>query len=101
MNRDDEPAIEVEVIAIDGAAPPPKTDAADGIYPDDGPPGGQAWTHWQSWPSQARNLHPLWWPVIIVAGGILLVVFLTAGLLLGVLFVIYRIVRDLLRVLFG
>jgi hypothetical protein len=101
MNRDDEPAIEVEVIEIDGVVPPPKSAAADGSYPDDESANSQTWTHWQSWPSQARNLHPLWWPVLIVAGGILLAVFLTAGLLLGVLFVIYRIVRDLLRALFG
>ena len=101
MNRDDEPAIEVEVIEIDGSAPVPKAAAAAGSDPDDDSARGQTWTNWQRWPSQARNLHPLWWPVLIVAGGILLAVFLTAGLLLGVLFVIYRIVRDLLRALFG
>jgi len=103
MNRDNEPAIEVEVIEIDGAPPPPKpsTGAADGIYHEDDSPGGHAWTNWQRWPAQARHLHPLWWPLLIVGGGILLVAFLALGVCLGILVAIYRIVRGLLRALFG
>jgi hypothetical protein len=102
MPHDDEPAIEVEVIAIDGAAPPPATGAAaaDARHPDDAT-SAPAWAHWQGWPGQVRRLHPLWWPVLIVGGGILLVIFLTAGLCAALLFTVYRIVRGLLRALFG
>jgi hypothetical protein len=103
MTRNDEPAIEVEVLEIDGAAPPPPTVAAatdEEIYQDDDSTGGHPWTNWQRWPAQARHLHPFWWPVLIIGGCALLALFLTAGLVLGVLFIIYRIVRNLFRAVF-
>ena len=103
MPQDREPAIEVEVLEIDGAAPPPPraaSGALDGIDDGDDSRPGHSWTNWQRWPGQVRTLHPLWWPVLIVGGGILLAGFLALGVLLGVLFIIYRIVRGLLRALF-
>ena len=105
---DPDPVIEVEVIEIDGKVPPPPnlnarpaTSLRRGAEDEDASSSGHPWTNWQRWPGQARNLNPLWWPVLIVGGGILLVVFLTVGLALGVLFVIYRIVRTVLGALFG
>ncbi len=105
MTRDDEPAIEVEVLEIDGAAPPPPRDAdgnPDMLYQDDDDAEARrTWAGWQNWPGQVRTLHPLWWPLLVVGGGFVLALFLTLGLCLGVLFVAYRIVRGLLRALFG
>ena len=105
MTRDDEPAIEVEVLEIDGAAPPPPGDATgrpDEIYQaDDNPAGGHTWARWQRWPGQVRTLHPLWWPVLMIGGGILLALFLTLGLCAAILYAVYRIVRGGLRALFG
>ena len=67
---------------------------------DDEASGGQKWTNWQRWPGQVRTLHPLWWPVLIVGGGILLAVVLTIGALAAALLLVYRIVREVLRALF-
>jgi len=103
MTRDNEPAIEVEVLEIDGAAPPPPKDpagASDRGTDDDDSPSGHTWTNWQRWPGQVRTLHPFWWPVLIVGGGIALAVILTLGVCAAVLVVIWRIVRALLRTLF-
>jgi len=103
MTRDDEPPIEVEVLEIDGAAPPPPRDTAgvpEELYQDDDSAPGHAWTNWQRWPGQARQLHPFWWPVLIVGGFVLLALFLTVGLVLGVVFLLLRIVRNLFRAVF-
>ena len=105
MIRDNEPAIEVEVLEIDGAAPPPPKDPAgaltrDATDDDDDSPSGHPWTNWQRWPGHARTLHPFWWPLLIVGGGIVLALFLILGLCAAVLVVIYRIIRGLLRALF-
>ncbi|MEI6656103.1 MAG: hypothetical protein WCP45_15165 [Verrucomicrobiota bacterium] len=105
MTRDDEPAIEVEVLAIDGAAPPPPGNAngtPDALYQDESDAAAShTRAHWQSWPGQVRTLHPLWWPVLMVGGCILLALFLTLGLCVAILFTVYRIVRGFLRALFG
>ena len=103
MTRDNEPAIEVEVLEIDGAAPPPSrgpTGAVNGVDPDEDFPSGHTWTNWQRWPGQVRTLHPFWWPLLIVGGGMLLAVVLTFGVIAVVLLIIYRIIRGLLRALF-
>jgi hypothetical protein len=100
MPRNHQPAIEVEVLEIDGSTPPPPRPPPDPLADDDAQDdsrSGQSWTNWQRWPGQVRMLHPLWWPVLIVGGGILLAVFLTIGLCAAALLVIYRIVRGLLR----
>ena len=102
MTHDDEPAIEVEVLAIDGAAPPPPRPASattDEPYHAN-VESGRTWSHGQKWPGHVRQMHPLWWPLLIIGGGILLVLFLTAGLVLGILVAVFRIVRSLLRALF-
>jgi len=104
MNRDNQPAIEVEVVEIDGAAPPPPRDLgampAAGRSDDDDSPTGHPWTNWQRWPGQVRTLHPLWWPLLLVIGGIALALLLTVGLCLVVMLIIYRLIRGLLRALF-
>lgn len=108
MARDPDPVIEAEVIEIDGKAPlppgpgtrpgsPSRRDSDDA----DETGAGHPWTSWQRWPGQVRSISPWWWPVLIVAGGILLGLLLTLGLIVGALFVIFRILRAVLRALFG
>ncbi len=105
--------IEAEVLEIDGLAPPPAT--ARG--PDTGlrsadfnpfadrdesaardPSGRPAW---QSWQGNIRTVSPLWWPLLLIAGAVLLFLLLTVGLVLGVLFLIIRTISRLLRALFS
>jgi len=108
MTRDNEPAIEVEVVAIDGSAPPPPgharvptagSDSSDDD--DDDARVVHSWANWQRRPGQAQMLHPFWWPVFIVGGGLLLAVILAIGVCVVVLVVIYQIVRGLLRAVFS
>ncbi|KAB2638036.1 MAG: hypothetical protein DVB26_08660 [Verrucomicrobia bacterium] len=104
MPRDNEPAIEVEVLEIDGAAPPPPRDPAAaalaGIDIDDTSPPGHSAANWQRWPGQIRTLPAWWWPLLIIGGTFLLVVMLTLGVLAAALLLVYRMVRGLLRALF-
>ena len=95
MAPDSDPVIEAEVLEIDGKAPPPPRDPAARATPS-GP-----WTDWQRWPGQVRTIHPLWWPVILVVGGVLLFLILTVGLAVAVLVTLFRLIRAVLRALFS
>ncbi len=97
MATDPDPILEVEVLEIDGKAPPQSAPSARPSPTRD----SATWTNWQRWPGQVRTIHPLWWPVILVAGGILLILILTIGLVVAVLVTIFRILRSLLRALFS
>lgn len=101
---DPDPVIEVEVIEIDGKVPPPpnlnarpNTSLRRGPEDEESSASGRPWTNWQRWPGQVRTLHPLWWPVIIVVGGILLTLLLAVGLFVAILVGIFRLLRALLR----
>jgi hypothetical protein len=104
MARDSDPVIEAEVIEIDGKVPlPPDPNARTSrslrrdAEADDEAPTGNTWPSWQRWPGQVRTLHPLWWPVLIVAGIILLSLLIVLGLCAAVVVVIFRILRALFR----
>ncbi len=105
--------IEAEVLEIDGQAPPPATGRGPdaGLRPtdfnpfadDDGssardPSGRPAW---QSWQGNIRGISPIWWPLLLIAGAVLLFLLLTVGLVLGVFFLIVRTIARLLRALFS
>ena len=104
MPRDNEPAIEVEVIEIDGAAPPPPRDPASAMArihddDDDASPHPTS-ANWHGWPGQLRSL-PAWYlPLILIGAAILLGLVLTLGVLVAALILIFRTVRGLLRALF-
>lgn len=88
-------AIEVEVVEIDGAAPPAKFDPRD-----ESPPRPQ-WQDWQQqWQGRVRTLDSRWWPLWVVLGAIGVVVLLTFGLVIGVVFVVFRILSGLFRAIF-
>ena len=84
-------AIEVEVVEIDGAAPPAKMDRPEDASP---PPSWQ-----MNWQGRARKLDRRWWPLWVLLGTVAVVLLLTVGLVLGIIFVIFRILRGLIRAL--
>ena len=101
---DPDPVIEVEVIEIDGKVPPPPnlnarpaTSLRRGAEDEDASSSGHPWTNWQRWPGQVRTLHPLWWPVIIVVGGIVLSILLAIGLVVAFVVIVFRVLRALFR----
>lgn len=84
-------AIEVEVVEIDRTTPPAKFDRRE-----DRPPRRP----WQNWQGQVRTLDSRWWPLWLVLGAIAILLMLTVGLFLGIIFLIFRILRGILRAIF-
>ncbi len=87
-------AIEVEVVAIDGATPPART----GTRED--PPPRRPGNDWQHWQGRVRQLDSRWWPLWAVLGAVAVVLVLTVGVFLGVLFLIFRIISGIVRAVF-
>ncbi len=83
-------AIEVEVIEIDGVAPAAKTASQE-------PPPEARWQNWQKWQGRVRQLDGRWWPLWVFLGAIALVLLLTVGLVVGVVFLVFRILTGILR----
>ncbi len=93
MTMTDEPqAIEVEVLEIDGAAPPAKVES-----------GGESQSRqpWEKWQGRVRQLDARWWPLWVFLGIIAVALLLTVGVVLGVIFLIFRIIRGFLRAIVG
>ena len=83
-------AIEVEVVEIDGAAPPAKVDRKE-----------QAPRQGQNWQGRIRKLDSRWWPLWVLLGAIGVVLLLTVGLVVGIVLVIWRILSRIVRPIFG
>ena len=78
--------IEVEVVEIDGVAP--TTHGA--------PPAPTA----QNWQGRIRTLDARWWPLWVLLGTLAIAILLTVGLVIAVIFVIFRILNGIGRALF-
>jgi sensor domain CHASE-containing protein len=86
-------AIEVEVVEIDGAAPPARFETPEASAPR---------PSWQTdWQGRVRKLDSRWWPLWVLLGAVAVVLLLTVGLVLGIVFVIFRILRGIIRAIFG
>ena len=84
-------AIEVEVLEIDGAVPAVRAETQSE------PQSQQPWRNWQG---RVRQLDGRWWPLWVFLGAIAVVLLLTVGLVLGMVFLIFRIVSGILRAIF-
>jgi hypothetical protein len=84
-------SIEVEVVEIDGAAPKAKFEAHEEA------PAGKPWQDWQG---RIRSLDSRWWPLWVLLGVIAIGLLLTVGLVIGVIWVILRILNAMGRALF-
>lgn len=89
------PAIEVEVVAIDGVPPAAKSARREDIPPQ------RDWQDWQKWHARLRKLDSRWWPLWVFLGIIAVALFLTVGLVMGILFVIFRVISGIVRTIFG
>jgi hypothetical protein len=96
MNQQEATPIEVEVLEIDGIAPVPQQGPSD----DDGArqPGGMP--DWRQWGGRVRTLDSRWWPLWVVLGTIALFLALTLGVVIGLVYAVFRIVRGFLRAMF-
>jgi len=77
-----EPTIEAEVVEIDGVAVEPRPVREEK---------GSAWKGWSGWQGRVKRLDARWWPLWAVLGFIALVVAVSVGMVVAVLFVAYRI----------
>ncbi|GAA5116013.1 hypothetical protein JIN84_19670 [Luteolibacter yonseiensis] len=87
-------AIEVEVVEIDGVAPVAKSETRDEAPPR------QQWQDWQQWQGQIRKLDGRWWPLWVVLGTIALLLLLTFGVVIGLVFVVFKMISAFLRAIF-
>ncbi|MES2661003.1 MAG: hypothetical protein V4689_20425 [Verrucomicrobiota bacterium] len=85
-------AIEVEVVEVDGITPPARFEPREESGPQQPP--------WQQWQGRVRTLDSRWWPLWVFLGAIAVVLLLTFGVVIGVLFVIFRILRGFMRAIF-
>jgi len=85
-------AIEVEVVEIDGAAPPAKVESQEQAP--------RQWHAWHQWQGRVRTLDARWWPLWVFLGVIAVVLLLTVGLVIGVVFVVLRILAGIVRAIF-
>lgn len=86
-----EPAIEVEVVAIDGQATPPST-----VEPDRNAPRHARWQEWQRpFQGRLRTLDARWWPLWLVLGITAFAVILTAGVVLAILILLAKAMRGI------
>lgn len=90
-------AIEVEVVEIDGLAPPAKSAEPDDPQPDP----QRQWQDWRSLQGRVLQLDKRWWPLWILLGIVVLALVLTVGVVLGIVFLILRILRGLIRAIIG
>jgi len=88
--------IEVEVVEIDGIAPVPHVDPEP-----EQDPRQQGWNDWQNWQGKVRQLDIRWWPLWVVLGIVVVFLILTVGIVLGVIYGIYRIIIGFLRAILG
>jgi hypothetical protein len=77
-----EEIIEVEVVEIDGIAMEPRPDHRERKNA-----GGQFYGSWQS---RVKRLDARWWPLWLVLGFFVLVVFFTVGIFVAVVFIAWR-----------
>ena len=87
-------AIEVEVVQIDGVAPIARYERQE-----DTNPLPQQRQDWQKWQGRIRKLDGRWWPLWVFLGAIALVLVLTVGVVFGIVFLIYSILRGFVRAL--
>lgn len=91
-------AIEVEVVEIDGAAPP--AISRHGHEPAPEARAQRQWQDWSRWQGRVRQLDSRWWPLWVFLGVIAIVLMLTVGVVLGIVFAIFKIITGFLRALF-
>lgn len=79
-------AIEVEVVAIDGAAPVVRNPEFSRTPPPR-----------QNWRGRTLRLDGYWWPLWVLLGAVAVVLLMTVGLVVGTIYVVFRILRGLIR----
>lgn len=91
--KQDEPALEVEVVEIDGVA----VDS----QPQREIPEKDRRVDWQSWQGKIRMLDKRWAPLWIVLGFIAVILIVAIGMCVAVFAVAYWMLKTILRAIFS
>lgn len=97
MNHEPQ-AIEVEIVEIDGIAASAKFDNPDASALDSS---GREQPRWKQWSGRVYQLDRRWWPLWMILGVIVVFLLLTVGLFLGIISVIFLVLRGIARAIFG
>ena len=92
--------VDVEITEIDGVtheADPPAPDPARRPAPN--PERGQGWR--SEWAGRVRTLDSRWWPLWVVLGVVGVVLAVTVGLVLAVIYLTFRIIVGVIRWVFA
>lgn len=83
---------EVEIIEIDGAPPPPaKTVKLDSPF------SRLAQEYWQQKKRRILKFDSRWWPLWVALGTLGIVLLLTVGLFVGIVFLLFRILVAIIK----
>ena len=85
-------AIEVEVVEVDGIVQSSRSKPEEEARPQQ---------DWRQWQGRVRTLDSRWWPLWVALGVIAVLLMLTVGVVVAVVFVIFRILIAIKRALFG
>lgn len=96
---EEEKAIDVEVVEIDGVPPAPP--AASYPYESERAGARRSREDWRQWQGRVRQLDMRWWPLWLFLGIIALFLILTVGVAAAILMIIFRIIRGILRAILG
>ncbi|MES2476630.1 MAG: hypothetical protein V4640_12675 [Verrucomicrobiota bacterium] len=90
--KNDSQPIEVEVLEVDGITVPPRPEVKDAPH-QSGP--------WSQWQGQVTRLDSRWWPLWVILGVLGVALLLTFGLVLGVIYLVFRVIFGIARLIFG
>lgn len=93
-------SIEVEVLEIDGAKPQVPENYFREEYPKR-TADRQEWSDWRKWHGRVRRLDGRWWPLWGFLGVIALGLFLTFGLVIAAVFMVFRAILLIVRGIFS
>jgi len=87
----EKPAIEVEVVEIDGVIQTPIDPAAS----ERSGAGPKQWQGWQQWQGRVRTLDARWWPLWVLLGIIAAALILTIGVVLAAIYLVALTLRAI------
>lgn len=93
--KQQEPILEAEVVEIDGVAVEPRSEVETSEETR------SRRVDWQSWQGKIRVLDKRWMPLWIALGLIAFVLLVTVGLVIGVVAMMFWMVRAVLRAVFS
>ena len=85
--------IEVEVVEVENTLAGARREAARDV------PSASQGREWRHWQSRVRRIDARWWPLWVIPGVVILGLAAVAGAVIGLLALVFVLVRSLVRIL--